>query len=63
MNIGREVKQTAMLMYEKTLEMLSSVSYQNIYVLPLLVLSQTEIVQKLLMAAIKFLIYVFAVVL
>lgn len=27
--IGREVKQAAMLMYEKSLETLSSVSYQN----------------------------------
>lgn len=54
MKIGREVKQAEMLMYEKSLETFSSVSYQNISVLPLFVLSQTELVEKLLTAAIKF---------
>lgn len=54
MNIGREVKQAEMLMYEKSLETLSSVSYQKISVLLLFVLTQTELVEKLLTAAIKF---------
>lgn len=62
-NIGREVKQAAMLMYEKSLETLSSVSDQNIQVLPLLVLPQTELVEKSLTAAMKFSVDVFTVVL